>query len=351
MASASTPDAGFWPAIAARRKLTPDEAKRFRAAARRLAALTSPAMADWLLSSPVDADGPLIPSEDIHRSRLLARFTRSQGLHWLNVLAEAGVEVVCLKGTAAGSLLYPDADLRPLSDVDLLVRARDLKKLIETLSVKGFIFAKARGTPRWGHIGDASFHPFVAPNGAFSFDLHVQPDDYPVHRGLPAEDVFIASQIAMIDGVRVRIPSARHFLLLALTNAARDKLGPEAMKSIADAIVFLCRSDLDPGWPAILAAAEKGRFLRTIRGVVAFLKALGVPAERLPHNMGALSAMARGEVAQAVADVADGFSVESSKLALQRREFFLLAPWHVIRWRYERRVRGLLKPWPGVPAV
>jgi hypothetical protein len=351
MAPASTPDAGFWPAIAAQRKLTSEEARRFRPAAQQLAALTSPALADWLLSSPADDVGPLIPSEEIHRSRLLARFTRSQGLYWLGVLAEAGIEVACLKGTAAGSLIYPDADLRPLSDVDLLVRPRDLKRLVDVLKAKGFVFIKAQGTPRWGHIGDASFHPFVAPNGSFSFDLHVEPDDYPTHHGLSTEDVFIASRIVTVDGARIRIPSAQHFLLLALTNAARDKLGPEAMKSIADAVVYLGRSDLDPCWPEILQRARAGGFIKTVRALAIFLAALGVPEKRLPHGLGYPGVLASQELGRVIDDVAQGYPASPGKWFLQRREIILLAPLSVVVRRYGLRVRGLIAPWPGIPTL
>ena len=350
MALASTPDAGFWPAISAHRKLTSEEAWRFRAATQRLAAMTSPALADWLLSSPVDAGGALISSEDVHRSRLLNRFTRTQGLRWLAAVEESGIEVVCLKGMAAGSLIYPNPDLRGMSDVDLLVRARDLKALVTALAAKGFVFKKALGTPSWGHIGDAGFHPFVAPGGAFSFDLHVQPDDYPIHRGLSVEQVFAEAQMVMVDSQTIRVPSGAHFLLMAMANAARDKLGPVAMKSVVDAFVYLARTGGDPGWPIILAAAKKGRFERTMRGVVACLAGLGVPAERLPADAGSLSAMVQAEAARSAAGLTDCFSVEPNKLALQRREFLLLAPPHVIAWRYGRRLRGLFKPWPGVPA-
>lgn len=351
MSPASTPDAGFWPAIAAQRKLTAEEARRFRPAAQRLAAFTSPAMADWLLSSPADAAGPLIPAEDVHRSRLLNRFTRTQGLRWLVAVDEAGIDVVCLKGMAAGSLIYPDPDLRGMSDVDLLVRRCDLERLVESLKAKGFVFKTALGTPPWGHIGDAGYHPFVAPSGTFSFDLHVEPDDYPIHRGLSADQVFADAQSVTVDGQTIRVPTGPHFLLMAMANAARDKLGPVAMKSVVDAFVYLARTDRDPGWSLILAAAEKGGFMRTVRGVVACLAALGLPSERLPPDAGSLSAMAQAEAARAAAGLADCFSIEPSKLALQRCEFLLLAPPHVIAWRYGRRLRGLFKPWPGVPAL
>lgn len=342
--------AGFWPAIAAGRPLSMDEAGRCRAAVGRLAAFTSAAIADWSLSGPADRDGPLISPADIERSRLLTRFTRTQGLRWLGVLAEADIEVVCLKGMASGSLLYPQADIRTMSDVDLLVRARDLRKLIETLTARGFVFRKALATPNWGHIGDASFQPFVAPNGAFSFDLHIQPDDFPLHRGLSADDVFSASRNITVDGVQIRIPSGPHCLLLALTNAARDKLGPEALKSIVDAVVYLARTDLDPGWPEILERARTGGFTRTVRAMAALLAALGVPQRRLPAGSAAIGVLARGELVRAIADLADCYPVLPDKLSLQRREIFLLSPLPVVIHRYARRLHGLIAPRSGIPS-
>lgn len=340
-------NAGFWSAVAAGKPLSANEAVTFRPAISRLAQFTSPALADWLLQNPADDTGRLFAPAEVERSRLLARFTRAQGLRWLDLIAEAGIEVVCMKGTASGALLYPDADCRPLNDVDLLVRAHDLKKLVEILASKGFVFGKAIGTPRWGHIGDASFQPFVAPGGGFSFDLHVQPDDYPTHRGLSCDDVFAAAGTVTIDGVPVRIPCSPHVLLLALTNAARDKLGPEAMKSIIDAVVYLGRSKLDPDWPDITQRARRGGFLKTIQAMVAVLAELGVPERRLPYGLGALFA---GELDRAVADLVDCYSTVPGKWALQRREILLLAPVPVIAWRYMRRLRGLIAPWPGLPS-
>jgi Uncharacterised nucleotidyltransferase len=234
-----------------------------------------------------------------------------------------------------------------LNDVDLLVRPRGLKKLVETLAAKGFVFGKALGTPRWGHIGDASFQPFVAPNGAFSFDLHIEPDDFPTHRGLSCDDVFAAARTITVDGMPIRIPCSSHFLLLALTNAARDKLGPEAMKSIVDAVVYLGRSDIDPGWPEILQRARRGGFIKTVQALVAVLAALGVPERRLPYGFGT---MFDGERERVVADIVACYPVVPGKWALQRRELLLLAPVFVIAHRYLRRLRGLIAPWPGVPS-
>jgi hypothetical protein len=100
--------AGFWPAAAVGRSLSANETAAFRPAIARLAEFSSVALADWLLKNPADDAGPVFPQAEVERSRLLARFTRSQGLRWLETVAEAGIEVVCMKGTASGALLYPD---------------------------------------------------------------------------------------------------------------------------------------------------------------------------------------------------------------------------------------------------
>ena len=350
MVAERAPGAGLWPAIAAGRRPTPDEILLLRSAAARLARLTSPALADWLLSSPADDAGPAIAPEMVRRSRLLNRFARAQAMRWLSVVADSGIDVVCLKGLAAALSVYPEPDLRGMGDVDILVRERDVGALVRALTAHGFAFKESAETPLWGLVSTASFHPFVAPDKLFVFDLHIQPDADPVPRGLTAESVFAKARTIAIDGMAIKIPSAPHFLLLAITNAARDKLGADAVKSLADAFAYLARTSLDPGWPETIAAARVGGFIRTLRAVLAVLARLGVPPARLPAGFPLdLDRIARSELERVIADYADIFPEEPGKLALQRRELLLLAPPAVIARRYGRRFRGLIRPWPGIP--
>jgi len=341
---------GLWAAIAEVRRLSPGEARALRPAAERLAMLTSPALAEWLLSRPTDESGPLISPDDVQRSRLYNRFARGQGLRWLKAVADAGIEVVCLKGFAAALSVYPDPDLRGMGDIDILVRERDIGALVRALTAHGFKFKESAGTPIWGLASTASFHPFVAPDKRFVFDLHVHPDADPIHRGLTTEAVFAGARTIDVNGVAVRIPSGPHFLLLAIANAARDKLGADAVKSVADAFAYLTRTTLDPGWDEIVAAARRGGFIRTLRAMLAFLARLGVPSARFPAGFSLrLGAVARAELDRAVADYVALFPEEPGKAALQRREFLLLAPPAVIARRYARRLRGLVRPWTGIP--
>jgi hypothetical protein len=48
--------------------------------------------------------------------------------------------VVYLKGFAFEHTLYPDTDMRTISDIDILVRERDLGRLLDSLIGRGFEF-------------------------------------------------------------------------------------------------------------------------------------------------------------------------------------------------------------------
>jgi hypothetical protein len=57
----------------------------------------------------------------------------------LEQLTDAGIEAIVLKGLALASTSYPDPALRPMADVDLLVRPRALDASIRILDADGWI--------------------------------------------------------------------------------------------------------------------------------------------------------------------------------------------------------------------
>lgn len=62
----------------------------------------------------------------------------------LRAFQAAGIRVLAVKGAALACLLYPDPALRPMSDLDLLVRARDWSRARGLLAELGY----SRQTPR-----------------------------------------------------------------------------------------------------------------------------------------------------------------------------------------------------------
>lgn len=76
----------------------------------------------------------------------LANQVRSQALgRILSAFAQANLEALVLKGGALMHLLYPDPALRPMSDLDLLVRRADVPRAREVLADLGFQGAPSQG--------------------------------------------------------------------------------------------------------------------------------------------------------------------------------------------------------------
>jgi hypothetical protein len=76
----------------------------------------------------------------------------------LEVFRKRGIPVVLLQGAALLETIYKDPGLRPLEDIDLLVKARDLGEVEETLMGLGFLSAKN--------------YPNIFVKGAVAFDIH-----------------------------------------------------------------------------------------------------------------------------------------------------------------------------------
>jgi hypothetical protein len=333
-----------------RQHMNAADVARLRPAMARLAMLSSPATADWLLVPILPAGSAPMDAQDVLRDRLQTRYLRAETRRWLAVIAAAGIEVLPLKGFASGLAIYPEPELRGLGDVDLLLRRADLAALVRLLGGEGFVFRAAQGTQAWGHIGDASFHPYVAPDRQLAFDLHIHPDDYPLHRSLSTEQVFASARGATDTGMALRIPCDAHLLLMAMSNAARDKYDPNALRSFVDMAVMLTRARKPVDWPAVQSLADAGGNGRIVRLAVQVLLGLGLPAAGIPASLQRpFRGLAVWEVARVIGDLAGLFATPPGKWALQRREWLLTGGPRVAAWRFARRLRGMARPWTGLP--
>ncbi|MFN4281732.1 MAG: nucleotidyltransferase family protein [Alphaproteobacteria bacterium] len=311
----------------------------------RLARLTSPAEASWLLPAQ-DAIAP----DEILRDRLRTRYLRAEARRWLTQIAAAGIDVLPLKGFATGLAFYPDPELRGLGDVDLLARPADAARLAAFLRREGFVFRPSAGTPFWGHSGEASFHPCVAPDGQLAFDLHIAPDEPPLPRSIDVVATFAGARHIREAGQMLAIPRDSHLLLMAASHAARDKYDQNAVRSVLDIVALRRR----PDWPSALEEAmrlaQAGGNLRLLRLTAQLLIGLGAAAEEFPAVLARpYRGLAGAEMRRMVAQFADLFAVTPSKLALQQREWLLTGGPRIAARRALRRARGMIRPWSGLP--
>lgn len=310
--------------------------------AQRLGAVLSPALAAFLLAPLSQRLGrTLLDPVAVENARRLGRFTGHRQRVVVARLARAGIPFACLKGFATAHTLYPDPDLRTFGDLDLLVRPSDRGRLVDALVADGFAF---RSTPRpwWGLVPTESAAPLVAADGGCNVDVHVAPDADPLPRALDAAAVIDAAATVTIGGTPVRVPSPDHAVLIQVSNIAKDKFGPFAVRKLVDLARLLDRHAGHVDGGTIEALAVRARLTRPLAATMALLLALGLPERCLPVQPRRLPGGPAAELAETLADWRRLASVPPSPWAMLRREWRLGADWPVPAQRAWRRVAGPL---------
>ena len=102
-------------------------------------------LAAVLFHAVSEASPDLLPPDVASRLRNICRDSArqnlvltSQLLALLDAFAAHGIAVVPLKGPAMAESLYPGPELRPSSDLDLLVRKRDIEGAVSVLAQEGY---------------------------------------------------------------------------------------------------------------------------------------------------------------------------------------------------------------------
>jgi hypothetical protein len=318
-------------------------------ASRHLAQLVSAPLANFFLASAeARVESALIEPKLVERGRLAARFQRAAQLQCLRALAEAGIDAVCFKGFAHAYLLYPDPDLRTIGDLDVLIRSEDLARVVELLAARGFTFRPEVSQP-WGFQAEGSYVPFASADDFCNLDLHTEPDAPPISQALDAELVFARARSFRAGALMLKAPCAEHMAVLCLSNAAKDRLGPFAVRKLLDLVRLIA---LEPGldWDAISHLIKRGGLIGPSRAIFALLGRLGSDLAGVPGALrSAPSWPAAAEFERLVADYETMLTGDPGTFAVLRREFLISAGPAVALRRNVRRLVGLIRPKSGMP--
>jgi hypothetical protein len=202
----------------------------------------------------------------------------------VDVLEEAGVEAVVLKGAALAHTVYPDSSWRPFGDLDLLVRTRDWDRITRLLVELGM--RRRLPEPRPGfdkRFGKAAV--FIGGDGA-EVDLHRTLTAGPFGLWIDTDELIDRAVPFEVGGRRLRRLDDTALLLHASIHAS---LGwrPPLLWTLRD-VAQTARSD-QVVWDDLLRLAKRWRMqavlahsLRTVRAT------LGV---ELPLNSGMFEAV------------------------------------------------------------
>ncbi len=119
---------------------------------------------------------------EIALSRLLSR------------LQEVGAPVIIVKGLTLARRLYDDIALRPISDIDLIVRLEDAPRWSEALRAAGFMAVAGKSQPLSKHVLRFREMQFSDARGR-TIEMHVSVCRYPAYqRAFPAGEIWARAQ-------------------------------------------------------------------------------------------------------------------------------------------------------------
>jgi hypothetical protein len=216
----------------------------------------------------------------------------------LTSFKQIGLEAVVLKGISLAFLFYPDSSIRPLYDIDLLVRREDALRAIALMAEKGWKtmdWRVARRMQRFFKPGDAyAASPdstfgrrmlqgesiaFVDPSG-MQIDLHWNLLHYRVWPGAD-DDFWSAAVDKEIGKLRSRILCPTDCLLHVLEHGSRWNHVPP-IRWIADAMMIM-RSNGDPiDWERLVRLARQNQLAFGLYPMLDLLKSqfgAAIPSE------------------------------------------------------------------------
>lgn len=188
----------------------------------------------------------------------------------LALLRGAGVPVIALKGAHLACCVYDDPALRPMADLDLLLRPADLPRVARLLAELGY----ASGGRGGGGI-DYEKHHHVRPlhkAGAVPIELHrtITAPDGPLRIDL--DGLWHRARTAPVAGVEALVLSPEDLLLHLCLHAAYNHRFQVPLLSLCDVAAVVERHGGEIDWPRLAAVANEAGAGRLLHGTLCFVQ-------------------------------------------------------------------------------
>jgi Uncharacterised nucleotidyltransferase len=142
----------------------------------------------------------------------------------LERFGEKGLDVIVLKGAALAQTVYGDIALRPMGDIDLLVRKEDLPYAEEIMSTLNYNTDMDSKSQEWYRHNHFHLSPYIHPDKSVVVEIHHHIIDPPFHADI--DKWWERARETKIANCKILTPSAEDMLLhlcLHLFNHGYDK--------------------------------------------------------------------------------------------------------------------------------
>jgi hypothetical protein len=188
-----------------------------------------------------------VASANLHRARCFQPVVKA--------FAEADVPLMLLKGAALSLSIYPRPNLRPMSDVDCMVRPQDVERAVAVL--------ESLGCRRGAALVRDDFFPtyfneveyFTPDEPAVRIDLHVRPfRPLRYAQSIPPEAFWTDARAIGLDGVRVCVPGPNAMMIHLAAHAAIHGAG--RLLWLYDIRRFALNQSAELDWAVVAGCAE-----------------------------------------------------------------------------------------------
>jgi hypothetical protein len=172
-------------------------------------------------------------------------------------------DFLLLKGAVLAFLAYPDSSLRPLSDIDILVRPGNLPQALEGIEAAGF-----RCPERYKYAHPATLVEFSVPGEEISLPLekagtralievHTQLESTEPWFPVSIAQVWECAEEADLDGFRTRILERHEFLFHLILHLARGHLFSVGLRPLLDVHLWMELQGRRLDWERIASECDR----------------------------------------------------------------------------------------------
>jgi hypothetical protein len=207
-----------------------------------------------------------IPSAIMHELRTCYRQSCAQAIHQtvkleevLLALAGKGISPIVMKGAALASLVYPGTGLRPMLDIDLLVKSSDLDAAASVFAGLGYAADESYQPAEWYRSQHHHLAPFVSRDGSVVVELHHQVASLRANVAIPIAEFWQRARSAQIASVPAQVLAPEDLLLSICTHVAISQRFEKALRDLTDIAGILSTYGDEIDWEQLVHnAAEYG---------------------------------------------------------------------------------------------
>jgi hypothetical protein len=207
----------------------------------------------------------------VEKLRRLYRQTQAAGIvrllrtkEILAAFAQEQIAVMLLKGAALNVTVYRSNGLRPMLDLDLLVRGNDLEAAHRILCRLGYLVDESYRSAQWYKNSHHHLAPYVSADGRTTVELHHDLVSPEAEARTPVASIWERARPIEAASQPAFVPAPEHLLLSLCLHVCLSQSFESTCRDLADIAEIIVQHGTQINWHALLSEDMEQRAARSI---------------------------------------------------------------------------------------